>query len=88
VEAYTVEVAPAAGRALRKLERVVQQRILVALDKLTQQPRPHDAIKLEGPEGFYRIRVGDFRIIYQVHDGRLLVLVVTIGNRRDVYKSR
>lgn len=86
--AYTVEVAPAANRQIRKLDRETQKRILSLLEKLQQQPRPREATKLQGEEGLYRIRSGDYRVIYLVEDRKLLVLVVKVGHRREVYKSR
>ena len=85
--AYTVEVAPAAGRQIRKLDREAQRRVLAALDKLRDEPRSHDAIKLQGNENLYRVRVGDYRIVYAIEDDRLVVLVVKVGHRRDIYKD-
>ena len=84
---YTVEVTPAAGRQIRKLDRNTQKRILARIEKLEEDPRPRDAAKLQSPEELYRIRVGDYRIIYQVEDDRLIVLIVRVGNRREVYRS-
>ncbi len=84
---YTVEVSPAAGRQIRKLDRNPQERVLARIEKLQEDPRPHDASKLQAPEDLYRIRVGDFRIVYQVEDDRLLVLIVKVGNRKEIYRS-
>jgi mRNA interferase RelE/StbE len=84
--AYRVELTPAAARALRKLTAEVRRRIARKIDALATQPRPADATKLEGEEGLYRVRVGDYRIIYSVHDDVLLVLVVRIGHRSEIYK--
>ncbi|HEX4963570.1 MAG TPA: type II toxin-antitoxin system RelE/ParE family toxin [Thermoanaerobaculia bacterium] len=55
---YTVEVTPAAGRQIRKLDRSTQKRILARIEKLEEEPRPRDASKLQSPEELYRIRVG------------------------------
>lgn len=84
---YTVEVAPAASRHIRKLDREIQRRVLAALDKLRDEPRSHDAIKLHGGEDLYRVRVGDYRIVYAIEDNRLVVLVLKVGHRRDIYKD-
>jgi mRNA interferase RelE/StbE len=67
------------------LERPIRQRIANALAALSENPRPHGCIKLQGLEA-YRIRVGSYRIIYEIHDDHLLVLVVDVGHRRDVYR--
>ncbi len=82
---YRIEVRPAAARALRKLDRGVQARIQGAIALLAGDPRPPSSRPLRGRPG-YRVRVGDYRIIYTVADDVLLVVVVTIGRRRDVYR--
>jgi mRNA interferase RelE/StbE len=84
---YAVEVSPAAGRQIRKLDRDTQKRVLARIEKLEQDPRPHDASKLQSPEELYRIRVGDYRIVYCIEDDRLLVLIVKVGHRKEVYRS-
>jgi mRNA interferase RelE/StbE len=84
---YTVEVSPAASRQIRKLDRNTQKRVLARLEKLEEDPRPHDASKLQSPEELYRIRVGDYRIIYHIEDDRLLILIVKVGNRREIYRN-
>jgi len=83
---YRVELTPHALRDLKGLEKPVQKRIARAIDGLELDPRPHGCQKMEGLENALRIRVGDFRIIYQVHDKVLLILVIKIGNRRDIYR--
>lgn len=87
MERYAVEVTPAASRQIRKLDRNTQKRILARIEKLEEEPRPHDASKLQSPEELYRIRVGDYRIVYQIEDDRLVVLIVKVGNRREVYRN-
>jgi mRNA interferase RelE/StbE len=87
-EAYTVEFAPRAAKELRNLERPDQVRVAARIDSLAQNPRPRGVEKLSGEEDLYRVRVGNYRIIYQIQDARLLVLVVKIGHRRDVYRKR
>jgi len=79
-----IELRPAAVRALRKLDPAVRQRLQGVIALLAQDPRPPAARALQGRQGL-RVRVGDYRIIYTVTDDVLLVVVVTIGHRREVY---
>jgi mRNA interferase RelE/StbE len=81
---YRVEFEPAAVRALGKLERSVQKRIQGVVDVLALTPRPPAAKKLVGSE-LWRVRTGDYRIVYAIEDERLLVVVVKVGHRREVY---
>ncbi|MFP4501174.1 MAG: type II toxin-antitoxin system RelE family toxin [Candidatus Hydrogenedentota bacterium] len=66
--AYRVTIDPVASRALRKLSRQIRERILLAVSLLADTPRPPSARKLSGSEDFYRIRVRDYRIIYEIED--------------------
>ena len=85
--AYAIEFTPAADRAFRRLEKAGQKRIDKALSLLAQNPRPPRMEYLKGKfRGYYRIRTGDFRIIYLVEDDRLVVCVVRIANRKDAYR--
>jgi mRNA interferase RelE/StbE len=84
VRAYRIELRPAAVRALRKLDPQVRRRIQGAIALLARDPRPPSARALQGRPGL-RVRVGDHRIIYTVEDDMLLVVVVRLGHRRDVY---
>ncbi|MHB1488189.1 MAG: type II toxin-antitoxin system RelE family toxin [Acidimicrobiales bacterium] len=81
---YRIELRPAAARALRKLDPDVRRRIQGAIAILAQDPRPPASRALRGRPG-YRVRVGNYRIIYTVVDDVLLVVVVALGHRRDVY---
>lgn len=86
---YRVELAPAARRQLRKLDRQVARRALVELERLRVEPRPAGCRAMLGQTNRWRIRVdgaGDYRIVYEVHDDQLLVLVVTVAHRREVYR--
>jgi mRNA interferase RelE/StbE len=83
---YRVEVARRAVKALAALPRRDQQRIRAAIDLLAEDPRPPGCTKLTGEPRTYRVRTGDYRILYDVHDDRLVVQVVRIGHRRDVYR--
>lgn len=81
---YRIELRPAAARALRKLDPEVRHRVQGAIALLAHDPRPPGARALQGRAGL-RVRIGDYRIIYTVADDVLLVVVVTLGHRRDVY---
>ena len=85
VSPYRIEIRPAALRELRKIDHASQPRIQGAIELLAQDPRPPASRPLRGREG-YRLRVGDYRILYTIDDGVLLVVVVTLGHRRDAYQ--
>ena len=79
--------SPAAQGAVRRLDRPVQRRLLDALDLLGADPRPNGAKTLQGGGALLRIRVGDYRVVYAVQDDELVVLVLTLGHRREVYRK-
>ena len=83
---YRIELRPGAARSLRKLDPQVRRRVQGAIALLAQDPRPPGARALQGRPGL-RVRVGDYRIIYTVKDDVLLVVVVRLGHRCDVYDS-
>lgn len=83
---YRVQVARRAVKAIESLPRKEQQRVRAAVDLLSETPRPPGCVALAGDESTYRVRVGDYRIVYEVHDAVLVVQVVRVGHRRDVYR--
>lgn len=83
--AYTVRITPVAKRQIKGLERTVREQIIKCLEKLGTNPRPQGVIKLSGAESLYRVRVGDYRIIYEIQDKALVVLVVKVAHRREAY---
>ena len=85
--AYRVELTPDARKSLKRVPADVQERVLAALFLLGQTPRPSSVKKLSDKRDLYRIRVGDYRVLYRIQDTVLLVLVVKIGHRRDVYRG-
>lgn len=85
---YEVSLLPSAKRDLEKLPQQLQKRIIATLLSLKDEPRPHGIKTLEGVKGAYRIRVGDYRIIFTIRDNILLVLVMTIGDRKEVYARK
>ncbi|MDJ0376282.1 MULTISPECIES: type II toxin-antitoxin system RelE/ParE family toxin [unclassified Cryobacterium] len=85
---YSVKIAPAAERQLRKFDPQVRRRVQAAIDLLADDPRPPKAIQLVGGSGEWRVRTGDYRIIYEIHDDLLIVLILRLGHRREIYESR
>ncbi len=83
---YRIELRPAPARALRKLDADMGLRIHGAIALLAQNPRPPTARALQGRPGL-RVRVGDYRIIYTIDDDVLLVVVVALGHRREIYRK-
>lgn len=83
---YRIEFTRPARRNFVNLPPDIQRRLDPAILNLAENPRPPGCLKLAGPEAFYRIRVGDYRIVYQIQDAVLLVLVVRIAHRREVYR--
>lgn len=81
---YRIELRPAAVRALRKLDAPVARRLQAAIALLAEDPRPPASRPLRGRPA-WRVRVGDYRVIYTIEDDVLLIVVVTLGQRRDVY---
>lgn len=87
--AYRVVVLPTAARELAKLPRPVVRRVVAAIDVLAGQPRPPGARKLAGRGSEqWRIRVGDYRVLYEVRDAELVIVIVKAGHRREVYRGR
>ncbi len=84
---FEVVLAPAAARQLRKLDPPARRRIQAALELLAGDPRPPAATQLVGGAGEWRVRTGDYRIVYEIDDGRLVVLVLRAGHRSDVYRG-
>jgi len=83
---YSVQILPSAVRALRRLPPEAKRRVQAAIDLLAEDPRPPAAKKLVArPE--WRVRTGDYRVLYRIDDGVLVVVVVDAGHRRDVYRS-
>ena len=82
---YRIELRPAAVRALRKLDPPVARRVQAAIALLGEDPRPPASRPLRGRPA-WRVRVGDYRVIYTIEDDVLLVVVITLGHRRDVYE--
>lgn len=83
---YSVSYSRSAAKRFRSFHPQVQRRLKEAIEALACDPYPSGSIMILGGEGERRIRVGDYRIIYDVDDGRLLILVLSVGHRREVYR--
>jgi mRNA interferase RelE/StbE len=83
---YSVSFSTHAYRDLEKIQDPHYTRLKNAIYKLAQNPRPAGCKKLIGSKA-YRIRVGDYRIVYAIEDGQLIVIVVAVDNRKDVYRN-
>ena len=85
---YTVGIARRAVKSIARLSRKEQHRVRAAIDLLADEPRPPGCVALVGEEAVYRVRVGDYRILYEVINARLVIQVVRVGHRRDAYRRR
>lgn len=83
---HRVNLAPSVARQLRKLDPPARRRIQAAIDLLADNPRPPAATQLVGGAGEWRVRTGNYRIIYDIHDDELLILVLAVGHRREIYR--
>ena len=82
---YQVRLVDRAEKALDALHPEARQRIRARLETLAENPRPPGVVRLVGLEAAYRVRVGDYRIVYTIRDQELLVLILRVGHRREVY---
>lgn len=83
---YAIEISSRARRGIRRISREDQRRVSKAIDGLADEPRPDGVAKMRGFDRRYRIRIGDYRVIYDIYDDRLLVVVVEAGHRREIYR--
>jgi mRNA interferase RelE/StbE len=83
---YSIIVLRPAARAIARLHPEVRTRVRQAIRTLAAEPRPVGCARLAAADNLYRVRVGDHRIVYEVRDGQLVVAVVRVGHRRDVYR--
>ena len=84
---YKIEFKPAALRSFSILPKPIQKQIAKKIDALANNPRPPGVKKLSGGESRFRIRSGDYRVVYEIRDNELLILVVRVGHRREVYRE-
>ncbi|MCA9858080.1 MAG: type II toxin-antitoxin system RelE/ParE family toxin [Thermomicrobiales bacterium] len=83
---YTIEFAPHASREFKKLPKAIRADIDAVIKALAENPRPYGYRKLHGWNDKYRVRVGNYRVVYEIHDGILVVLIFSVGDRADIYR--
>jgi mRNA interferase RelE/StbE len=83
---YRIEIMPHAGRQVKGLPGLIKRRIDAAIHDLAGNPRPAGCLKLHAKEDAWRIRVGEYRVIYEIHDKVLLVIVIRVDHRSAVYR--
>lgn len=83
---YRVLFKPSAARELNRLPLALTERIERAIDALVAEPRPASVKKLQGAANLWRVRVGDYRIVYEIHDREIVIVVLRIAHRKDVYR--
>jgi len=84
---FVIAILPEAKASLAALERRLQQQIVKRIDALKDDPRPPLSRQLKGTDGLFRIRSGDYRIVYRIQNELLTVLIIRIGHRRDAYRN-
>jgi len=84
---YKVEVKRSAAKMLKKIPKADQKRIIKKIDSLAKQLPSPKITKMKGNNPFHKIRVGDYRLIYEIQDDILLILILKIGHRKDIYKK-
>lgn len=83
---YTVVLRPPAQRAIKKLPNEIQSRIIKKIESLESNPRPPGCEKIAGAENLWRVRTGDYRILYEIVEDRLTIFIVHTAHRKDVYR--
>ena len=84
---YRIEVKRSAAKALKKIPKTDQKRISKKIDSLAEKLLNPDITKMQGNNPFHKVRVGTYRIIYEIQDDVLLILIVKIGHRKDIYRN-
>ena len=83
---YRVEIGPRARRDMRKLSPEIQDQLHPVIQSLSSDPRPPGCRKLVGEKSLWRVRSGNYRIVYEIQDERLIVLLLKVGHRREIYR--
>lgn len=84
---YRIEVKRSAAKALKKIPKPDRRRIGEKIDSLAEEVPNPETTKMKGENPFHRVRVGDYRIIYEIQDDVLIILVVKVGHRKDIYRN-
>ncbi len=83
---YQVEFSKRATKQFKAISLEIQLRLRPKIDALADEPRPSGVVKLSGEADLYRIRVGDYRVVYRVEDENLIVLIIKLGHRNEIYR--
>lgn len=83
---YRIDLTRRAAKALDGIDKPQRRRVMAVIDGLASDPRPPRCVKLSGRDNQWRVRAGDYRVVYEVHDAQLLVLVIEIGHRSEIYR--
>ena len=83
---YAVSYKPSAAKAFRAIHPQDRTRLRDAIEALALDPRPRGSVQLAGGDGEWRVRVGDYRIVYDIEDDELVILVLRVGHRREIYR--
>lgn len=83
---YIISFSRSARHDLSRLDRIIVNRIFPKIEALAKDPRPTGSRKIQGADDLWRIRVGDYRVIYRIQDAQLIIEVVAIRHRRDAYR--
>jgi mRNA interferase RelE/StbE len=84
---YTVELKPQAGRFIEGQNRKIQRQLIRRIEALRKDPRPAGSKLLHAAKKIYRVRSGNYRIIYQIKDEKLLIIIVKVSDRKDIYRN-
>ena len=84
---YSIEVRPAVLKSLKRFPKKDLVRIKKKIEELGQNLPEPNTTKMKGNNSFHKIRTGDYRIIYEIHEDRVVILIVKVGHRKDVYKN-
>lgn len=85
---YRIEIKPSAKKELAQLPRETGENVVKAITALAENPRPHGYKKLTGSQQSYRIRVGNYRVVYSLFEKQLIIEIIKIGDRKDVYGNK
>jgi mRNA interferase RelE/StbE len=85
---YELRIKPSVAKDLRGVPKADVRRVLARIEALADDPRGPDCEKLAGPDDLYRVRQGVYRIVYTIHDDRVVVEVIRVGHRGEVYRGR
>ena len=83
---YRIKVQRSAAKALKKIPKLDRKRVGKKIDSLAEKLPNPDTTKMKGNNPFHKIRVGDYRIVYEIQDDILLILIIKIGHRKDIYR--